>query len=163
MKVGLAPIIGDNSSILILGTLPGDESLRRKEYYGHRRNHFWPIMAEVINRQLSGEYPQRCAEVLRHSFAIWDVLHAAERSGSLDTAIRNATANDFEHLFRSYPKLQIIAFNGKGAHALYHRHVATRADIPHDRLTTITLPSTSPAYVVPLADKIKAWKIAFER
>lgn len=160
LKVGLPPIIDERSEFLILGTLPGDESLRRQEYYGHPRNHFWPIMVEVINTQLSGKYTERCAEVLRHGFAIWDVLHAAERSGSLDTAIRNAKANDFANLFRTYPKLRMIAFNGKAAQALYRRHIATSTDIPHNRLTTIALPSTSPAYVLPLAEKAQTWKMA---
>lgn len=162
VKVGLPPIIDDRSECLILGTLPGDESLRRKEYYGHPRNHFWPIMAELINTQLSADYRQRCAQILEHRYAIWDVLHAAERTGSLDTAIRNAKANDFTSLFRSYPKLQVVAFNGKGAQSLYRRHIATQPDIPHVRLTTIALPSTSPAYVLPLAEKIQAWKNAFD-
>jgi TDG/mug DNA glycosylase family protein len=163
VKVGLPPIIDDRSECLILGTLPGDESLRRKEYYGHPRNHFWPIIAQVMSTQLSADYRQRCAQILDHRYAIWDVLHAAERTGSLDTAIRNAKANDFASLFHSYPKLRMIAFNGKGAQALYRRHIATRADVPQDRVTTITLPSTSPAYVLPLAKKIQAWKIAFDR
>lgn len=163
VKVGLPPIINEQSKILILGTLPGDESLRRQEYYGHPRNHFWPIMAEVINTQLSADYRQRCAKILEHRYAIWDVLHAAQRTGSLDTAIRNARANDFASLFRNYPKLRMIAFNGKGAQALYRRHIATRADVSQERVTTITLPSTSPAYVLPLAEKIQAWKNAFDR
>jgi G:T/U-mismatch repair DNA glycosylase len=32
VKRSFPPIVGDNPRVLILGTLPGEESLRRREY-----------------------------------------------------------------------------------------------------------------------------------
>lgn len=48
MKHCLPPLIDKASRVLILGTLPGDESLRRQQYYGHPRNHFWPMLGAVF-------------------------------------------------------------------------------------------------------------------
>lgn len=37
----LQPIIDENSEILILGTMPGKESLESEEYYASPNNSFW--------------------------------------------------------------------------------------------------------------------------
>ena len=87
MKTGLAPIAGKSSRLLILGSLPGDESIRRQQYYAHPRNHFWPIMAGLLGEELPEDYEKKKAMLLRHGIALWDVLFSAEREGSLDTNI----------------------------------------------------------------------------
>ena len=42
------PIIGKESKLLILGTLPSVKSLRIKQYYGNPQNTFWKILTDVI-------------------------------------------------------------------------------------------------------------------
>lgn len=158
LKACLAPIIDQRARVLILGTLAGDESLRRQEYYGHRRNHFWPVIASAIGGPLHESYQHRVAMLTRNRLALWDVLASAERSGSLDSAIRNPIPNDFATLLQAHPSLRTIAFNGQRAHALYRRHIAGLAGVPHGRLTLAILPSTSPAHVRPLAEKAAQWK-----
>jgi hypoxanthine-DNA glycosylase len=44
---------------------------------------------------------------------LWDLLAACEREGSLDSAIRNPAANDFERLHRLFPELEAEGFNGQ--------------------------------------------------
>jgi G:T/U-mismatch repair DNA glycosylase len=52
--------IGDKRAVvLILGTMPGRESLNKSEYYAHRRNSFWHIMDELFGAGFSFEYEQR--------------------------------------------------------------------------------------------------------
>lgn len=148
------PIIDERARVLILGTLPGEESLRLQQYYAHPRNHFWPVIADVAGASRPDTYDDRVAMLRRHRIALWDVLASAERSGSLDSAIRNGVANDFETLFSRFPDIGAIAFNGQGAQALYRRHAL------QSRATHILLPSTSPTNTKPLAKKIRAWRDA---
>ena len=48
----LPPIIDESSEILILGTMPGKESLRSKEYYASPNNSFWKIMKRLFNSNM---------------------------------------------------------------------------------------------------------------
>jgi hypoxanthine-DNA glycosylase len=160
LKSCLPPIIDANARLLILGTLPGDESLRRQMYYGHPRNDFWPVMAAAFGEPLQEDYVQRVAMMSRKRVALWDVVASAERAGSLDSAIQKPAANDFAKLFEAYPALQRIAFNGQKAHALYRRYVLRSKSPPLKALPIAILPSTSPAHVRDLAEKTKLWRNA---
>lgn len=162
-KRGLPPIANAKASVLILGTLPGDESLRRQQYYGHPRNHFWTLIAALSGEPPPDSYTARVALLLKTGFALWDVLASAERDGSLDSAIRNAKPNDFAAFFRTHPRIDTIAFNGQRAHALFRAHVAGDPGIAGRDFTMLVLPSSSPAYVKPLDDKVRYWRAALAR
>lgn len=58
MKSCLDPIISDASRVLILGTLPGDESLWQPQY-ANARNQLWIILGAVFQESLSAEYNER--------------------------------------------------------------------------------------------------------
>ncbi len=60
-KTGFPPLIDETARILVLGTLPGEESFRRQEYYGHPRNQFWRILADVYHVPVAENYPERVA------------------------------------------------------------------------------------------------------
>jgi double-stranded uracil-DNA glycosylase len=158
-KVGLPPIVGSNARVLILGTLPGDESLRLQQYYGHPRNHFWPIIAAVLDAELPPAYEDRREMLITNGIAVWDVLQSADRAGSLDSDIRNARANDFDALLRKHSAIDTIAFNGQKARALFWRTEMQRGE-DLERMTLHVLPSTSPAYVKPMSEKTDAWRTA---
>ncbi|MBA2126537.1 DNA-deoxyinosine glycosylase [Hyphomicrobium methylovorum] len=161
-KCCFPPIVGPEARILVLGTLPGEESLRLQQYYGHSRNHFWPIIAEVCGEKLPSEYSDRIAMVMRSRIALWDVLKSAVRDGTaLDSAIANECANDFASFFREYPKIRTIAFNGNNALKFFRRHVQKTQDLPADLVFLETLPSTSPAYARQLSEKTARWQNAF--
>ncbi len=159
-KHGLPPIIDTASRVLILGTLPGDASLAAQQYYGHPRNHFWPIVGSVLGEDLPTAYADRCTMLLRHRIAVWDVLRSAVRDGSLDQDIKNAEANDFRSLFESYPKIQTLIFNGQKASALYRRHGMTSQQLSASTHKTIIVPSTSPANVKAMEQKAAHWRAA---
>lgn len=160
-KRGLPPVVDWDSRVLILGTLPGDESLRQQQYYCDPRNLFWRLMADVYTAPVSGSYSEKLAFLASQGVALWDVLQSAQRAGSSDSNIKHAQPNDFAHLFAKFRDLRVIGFNGTEAERLWHRHVRKRADVPHASLTTKALPSSSGTpgkYVLSYDEKRARWK-----
>lgn len=153
LKTAFPPAIMPTARILILGTMPGEESLNRQEYYANPRNQFWRIMQILFNIQPNAAYPARLAALQEHQIALWDVLHSCERVGSLDSAIKNAIPNDFSGLFANHPELRVIAFNGKKAAEWFERWV----DADTSGLQKLILPSTSPAAAMAFEKKVAAW------
>jgi double-stranded uracil-DNA glycosylase len=140
--------------VLVLGTLPGEESLRRHEYYAHPRNLFWPIICGLFGAAPPPEYDKRLSFVLDRGIALWDVCGSAERAASADTAIRAERPNAIPELLRSHPEIRAVAFNGGTARRLYDRHF-----VRGPALTYLALPSTSPAHArLGLAEKLAQWR-----
>lgn len=155
--VGLPPVIGPQTRLLVLGSFPGVASLREQRYYGHPQNQFWKILSALWSVDLVAMgYPERLAVVRERGLGIWDVYAACEREGSLDADIRNAELNDFSRLRRECPGLVAIAHNG-GESFRHARH--TRAlGLPVHKL-----PSTSPANAGwRFERKLTAWRQVFE-
>lgn len=153
VKKAFPAITSSSARVLILGTMPSEESLARQEYYGNPRNQFWRIMQELYDAPLDAPYEARVRALQQNGVALWDVLESCERAGSLDSAIKNAVPNDFSTLFNGLPELKIIAFNGKKAAEWFTRWA--RVDISHYQ--RFTLPSTSPAASMPFEKKLAAW------
>lgn len=158
IKYSFAPFADDGSLLLILGTLPGDESLRLQQYYGHPRNHFWPLIAALVGEELPTEFAARKQMLKRNHIALWDVIEGAERLGSSDAAIRNLTANDFATFFEAHPRIRTVAFNGQKARDLFRRHVVKPGAVSEDCVTAIELPSSSPLYTIPFEVKLGIWR-----
>ena len=88
MLDGLGPVVDANTRLIVLGSFPGVASLQAQQYYGHPRNHFWPILSALWGVDLTAlPYPKRIAELRRRGLGVWDVYAACRREGSLDTAI----------------------------------------------------------------------------
>jgi hypoxanthine-DNA glycosylase len=150
------PVATAASRVLILGSMPGDASLRAGQYYAHPRNAFWPIMGVLCGAGPELPYPRRLARLGAAGIALWDVLHSCERSGSLDSAIRDEIANDFPAFFAAHPGIGHIFFNGAKAEAAFRRYVMPALPKPP---ATRRLPSTSPAHAsLGLAAKCRAWQ-----
>jgi TDG/mug DNA glycosylase family protein len=154
---GFPPIIDATSRVLILGTMPGEESLRRQEYYGHPRNQFWRILADLFYVPLAETYPERVALLRQRRLAVWDVLQYCERQGSLDQAICNAVPNDFRGMFKTHGNLRAIVFNGRKAQDLFEHTVIRQQGLEWIELPRLLMPSTSPAATLPLSAKIERW------
>lgn len=151
-KHGLAPVLGRDTRVLILGSFPGEASLAARQYYAHPRNHFWPLVGALVGAPLPAlPYRERLATLRAYGIGLWDVIVACERSGSLDTAIRNAEHGDLARVRRAAPRLALVCFNGKtAARAKPVWNMAGYA--------TLVLPSSSPAYTRPIAEKLVAWR-----
>jgi hypoxanthine-DNA glycosylase len=155
------PAVAPGCRLLILGSMPGEASLRAGQYYAHPRNAFWPIMGALCGADPAQPYPLRLTTLQAAGIALWDVLHSCTRAGSLDTAIRDEVANDFPAFFVAYPAITHIFFNGAKAETAFRRH-ALPALLGNTR-TLRRLPSTSPAHAsLALPAKCRAWSVIRE-
>ncbi len=157
--VAFPPSIDAGCTRLVLGSMPGEASLAAQRYYAHPRNGFWPIVYRVLSEGTEvppAAYEERLRFLLEHGIALWDVLRACEREGSLDTAIREPEANDFNALFRRYPGIDTVYCNGGKAYELFTKQVMPT--LAASRLPAcVKLPSTSPAHAIPFERKAEAW------
>jgi hypoxanthine-DNA glycosylase len=143
-KAAFPPSVDEGTRLLILGSLPGDASIKQGEYYAHRGNAFWTLMGSVLDEDLRTlPYAMRLKRLRARGVGLWDVIESADRDGSLDSAIRGAELRDLSTFVARLPKLEAVAFNGKTA-ALHGRRQIGAAQ----GLTLIDLPSSSGAYAM---------------
>lgn len=160
-KLGLPPIVDDQSRVLILGTLPGDESLRQQRDYCDPRNQFWRILAAAFDRDIGENYAQRLRFLSSAGVAVWDVADSAHRVGSLDAAIHEPKSNNFADLFHAYPALRRVGFNGGTAAKLWTSLVRSQDAVPHAGLELAELPSSSGTpgrHVKPFEERVAVWR-----
>lgn len=139
MLTGLPPILDAQARVLILGSFPSPASLAAGQYYAHKQNQFWRILAAVLDQPLVDlDYAAKQAAVKAAGIAIWDVYAKCERPGSLDSAIKNGQPNDFATLKKSAVAIRHVCFNGQAAGKFAPQLQALGYQ-------TIVLPSTSPA------------------
>jgi hypoxanthine-DNA glycosylase len=140
--------------VLVLGTLPGEESLRRREYYAHPRNLFWPIVFALFDASVPDGYDERVRFLQERGIALWDVVESGQRTASADSTIRAEVPNAIPELLEAHPNIRAVAFNGGGARRLYDRHFDRRPTLAY-----LALPSTSPAYArIGFAAKLVQWR-----
>ncbi len=159
------PVCRPDAKALVLGSMPGELSLKRAEYYAHPRNAFWPIMGALFGAVPQLDYPQRLQILRSKHVALWDVLKCCERRGSLDSNIQEASiiANDFAAFYALHPQLRFVFFNGAKAEAAYKKHVLPALCNGYAPLHYLRLPSTSPAHAGMAQDqKLEQWKVVKE-
>lgn len=160
LKRSFPPVVDQQVRTLILGSLPGVQSLAHSQYYAHPQNRFWKLLAEVVGIDLPElPYAERLPVLLAHGIGLWDVVAEARRDGSLDSNIRDHAHNDLTGLIATLPQLHTIAFNGGTAAKLGLKALGEQAG----RYRIILLPSSSPAYTRPYAEKLAAWIVLQER
>ncbi len=149
----LAPVVSATTRVLILGSLPGAASLAAARYYAHPRNQFWALMGPLAGADMAAlAYPARLTALLQAGIGLWDVIGAATRAGSLDSAIRAADLRDLPGLLQGLPVLRLVAFNGARA-AKDGMPLLHGAGVP-----MLALPSSSAALARPLAWKQAHWQ-----
>lgn len=155
---GFPPVAAPGARLLILGSMPGQASLRAGQYYAHERNAFWRIMGDLLGAGPDLPYAQRLERLTAAGIALWDVIAACERAGSLDADIvrRSVAPNDFGVFFAVHRDISRVFFNGAAAETAFRRHVL--AGLAGSSLRLARLPSTSPAHAAcSYADKLAAW------
>jgi hypoxanthine-DNA glycosylase len=149
---GLPPVVAADARVLILGSFPGEASLAAHAYYAHPRNQFWRLLSALLDESLATlPYPERLARLKSRGVAVWDTIVACERKGSLDSAIRNARNSEVERIRTRAPGLRVVGFNGGTA-------ARAEGEWRAAGYATLALPSSSPAYTRPFAEKLAAWR-----
>jgi TDG/mug DNA glycosylase family protein len=144
-SIGFPPIASPDARVLVLGSLPGQVSLARSQYYAQPQNAFWRIMGELVGAGPELAYEQRAARLRESGIALWDVCRSARRVGSLDAAIDFASVipNDFATFFETHPQIACVFTNGGTATRFYRRLVLPRLPDRWQALPLHPLPSTS--------------------
>jgi hypoxanthine-DNA glycosylase len=157
------PIEDIDSQILIVGTMPGVESLQKGEYYAHPKNHFWDIIFRVFKKdfdffqpvQETISYPEKIDILKKNKIALWDVLKFCDRKGSLDKEIRNEIKNNFDQFFLEHLEIRKIIFNGKNAHKYFKE---SYGHILNDTIESYILNSTSSSNTTNVFNVLNEWK-----
>lgn len=147
------PVVAADARLLILGSMPGQASLAAQEYYAHRQNAFWRIMGDLFGAGPVLPYAQRLEKLQAAGIALWDVMAACERPGSLDADIvaESVRVNDFAAFFAVNRGIGQVFFNGAAAETAFRRRVLPA--LPGCDLVLQRLPSTSPAHAALSYDK----------
>jgi TDG/mug DNA glycosylase family protein len=164
-SVGFPPVADGAARVLVLGSLPGRRSLEAAEYYAQPQNAFWPIMGRLCGATRSLPYDERLARLRASGIALWDVLAAGDRLGSLDSAIVSATlvVNEFEAFFTRHPRIELVCFNGRKAEDVFRRRVVPALPALASGLAFELLPSTSPAFAsLTFEQKLARWSAVLE-
>ena len=155
LKRSFAPVVGARPRVLILGSLPGEASLKLGQYYGHPQNKFWELLGAVLEEDLRAlPYARRLIRLKARGIALWDVVGSARRRGSLDSAIRGEIHNPVLELI-ARTRVRAVFFNGRKAADSFARAVP----LPPPGVSFAALPSSSPANAsIPWVRKIAAWR-----
>lgn len=145
---GFPPVVGGVPRVLILGSLPSKRSLADGQYYALPQNAFWPIMCRLFDADPGLPYAERQRLLIGRGIALWDVLAASVRPGSLDSSIVESTAraNDICAFVSRYSGIRLICFNGRKAEQLFQRFVLRPDPTGFADIEFLTMPSTSPAH-----------------
>lgn len=158
MKKAFPPLVNQNSKIVILGTMPGEKSLELQEYYGNRGNSFWKILFTLFDIPLSQDYSEKKQLLIDNNIALWDVLEFCERTGSLDSNIKNEKPNDFDSFYKKYPDIKHVFFSSKNASNYYDKYVGRRNDIQYTILPSPSGANASKSFM----QKLEEWEVIVE-
>ena len=152
----LKPEIDKNSRVLILGTMPGPQSVRKGEYYANPGNQFWKVIYRVLDESSEppSNYRERINFLKKNGIAIWDVLESCEREGAKDSKITHGKPNDFKKRLRKSPNLRRIFFNGGEARKIFKKVGGIDPRLVNEK----PLPSTSQRNTQALELKVKEWR-----
>jgi len=148
------PLYDESSRVLILGSFPSVKSREQNFFYGHPQNRFWKVVSAIFEQPVPQTIEEKKQLILGSSLALWDSIASCEITGSSDSSIRNARANDIRIILDSC-NIERIYCNGRKSHELYQKYIE-----PQTGCEAVCLPSTSPANAQWTLEKlIEAWSV----
>lgn len=119
---GFAPIVFDDSEVLLLGTLPGVLSLERGFYFADEGNYFWEFFCEYADCEKPQNMDDAILILKKVKVALWDVYESATREDknaketSSDSDISQVVWNDLQTFLKVHPNIKRIGVMGKKAY-----------------------------------------------
>ncbi|MDE6201202.1 MAG: DNA-deoxyinosine glycosylase [Clostridiales bacterium] len=148
------PLIDENSTVLILGSMLSPKSAQAAFYYAHPQNRFWRVLFALFDCEYSTDKETRIQLALSHRVALWDVINSCNIVGASDNTITDVVYNDIDGLLARYPVVTRIFTTGGKAHELLMRY---NRNINNPIISAATrLPSTSPQNCKVSLDKLIA-------
>jgi len=159
MKIGLDAWTGDSPIVLILGTFPGDVSLKTQAYYQNKaHNSFYKIMESLFERPMGISDKDF---ITKNHIALWDCMKEADRIGSLDSNIKSYVPNEIESFLTHHPTISAIVLNGTGETTrVFEQNFPINSLMKKYKI--ISLPSTSNSFPKTFEEKLQSWKIVKE-
>ncbi len=112
---------------LVLGSFPSVRSALKGEYYGHERNHFWPILFWYAGQTIEGRsYAEKCALAADLGIVIWDMVRSCRRTNSSDADLEVLELNDVRAFLAARPSISRIGLNGGLATTLFLGAIVAR-------------------------------------
>lgn len=158
MKKAFEPLANQNSKIIILGTMPGEKSLELQEYYGNKGNSFWKLLFTLFDQPLPETFAEKKQLLIENDIALWDVLEFCERTGSLDSNIKNEVPNDFESFHKKYPNIKHVFFSSKNASNYYDKYIGRKSDLKYTILPSPSGANASKSFL----QKLSEWEAIME-
>lgn len=166
-KIELSAWVGDSPKVLILGTMPGDKSLREQAYYcDTAHNSFWKIMYSLFEEK--DDMMSNRDFITSHNIALWDCVQSGIRKGSTDNGYdtNSLIPNDIQSFLKEHPSIKTIVLNGKGKGSkkhpsttfLFKRFFST---IDFDG-KIVLLSSTSNTCSLTSKEKLEEWSVISE-
>lgn len=148
------PLINENSTVLILGSMLSPKSAQASFYYAHPQNRFWRVLFALFGEEYSTDKAVRRQLALSHRVGLWDVINSCDIVGASDNTITNVVYNDIAGLLTAHPAVKRIFTTGGKAHELLMRY---NRDINNPIVSAaVRLPSTSPQNCKISLDKLIA-------
>lgn len=150
----IPPVYDSSSRVLILGSFPSVRSREEGFFYGHPRNRFWCVLAELFGEKVPKSTDEKRKLLYKHGIALWDTIASCEIRGSADSSITNAVPNDLSPILALCPGIRIFT-NGQTSDACYRKYL-----LPTVGREAVCLPSTSPANAAwSFSALCEAWRV----
>ena len=120
---GFPPLLCEEPRILILGTLPGGESLEHRQYYYSKSNRIWKVLCYLTGEPMPVDYSQKKVLLAMYHIVLWDYYESAIRPGSDDKDIRDARPNDITGFLAEHPTIRVIGINGFGKYRKFGERI----------------------------------------
>ncbi len=118
-------------------------------------------MGDIYGAGLTLPYDERVQILKDAGIAVWDVVHACRRAGSMDADIKDEVPNDFESFYEKNPSIRRVVFDSLTAETIYKRKVLPALT---KTLEYVRVPSPSPAHArLRYEEKLILWKKALLR
>jgi len=142
---GFPPLMCEEPKILILGTLPGGESLKQQQYYNSNSNRIWKVLCFLTGESMPVDYQEKKALLAKYHIVLWDYYESAIRPGSDDKNIWDGRPNDIVSFLLQNQTIKVVVVNGFGKYRDFggkiKRALATKPAIADVRV--LRMPDTS--------------------